>query len=184
MNATAIPTQTDIAVGRPATRRFALRALATTLALLSCSATPAAPTQHYWYDGAVRRSLFVDDSQHASFGAEKAAPSAVLKAGPAVATAKSLDRVSPVFRDHPGGSERALPGGVIVRLRQPMAADQARALLESQGLQPVRALGGSSTVWLVASDAGLGSLALANRLHESGLFESASPNWWQHRALK
>ncbi len=47
-----------------------------------------------------------------------------------------------------------------------------------------REIGGSGRVWLVATPAGLASLDLANRLHESGDFESASPNWWQFRARK
>ncbi len=167
--------------------------------LLAACALPAgvqaAPTQHYWYDGTTRRPLYLDDSQRAEFGDGTATKSAVLKSGgvPAKAagsgpqakdTTTGLQRVSPVFRDQPGGAERALPGGIIVTLRQAMPADQARTLLEAQGLQPVRPIGDGSTMWLVAADPGLPSLELANRLHESGVFQSAAPNWWQHRARK
>lgn len=100
--------------------------------------------------------------------------------------------VSPVLRDALAPAHvRALPGGVIVTLKAPPAGTDAaareataRSELVEAGLEPVRAIGPTDRVWLVASPAGLESLAIANRLHESGQFESATPNWWQSRALK
>lgn len=90
--------------------------------------------------------------------------------------------VSEVLRNE-AGSPRALPGGVIVRVHE---SDRRNAydVLVDAGLHPVRAIDPEQRSWLVESPAGLESLELANRLHESGRFESASPNWWRPRALK
>lgn len=90
--------------------------------------------------------------------------------------------VSEVLRNE-AGSPRALPGGVIVRLQESDRRNAYDILVEA-GLRPVRALDPEQRSWLVESPAGLESLELANRLHESGRFESASPNWWRPRALK
>lgn len=90
--------------------------------------------------------------------------------------------VSEVLRNE-AGSPRALPGGVIVRLQESDRRNAYDILVEA-GLRPVRALDPEQRSWLVESPAGLDSLELANRLHESGRFESASPNWWRPRALK
>lgn len=100
--------------------------------------------------------------------------------------------VSPVLSDATAPADaRALPGGVIVTLKAaPAGTDPAtreaaaRSQLVQAGLAPVRTLDPSGRVWLVASPAGLASLTMANRLHENGQFESATPNWWQARALK
>ena len=88
---------------------------------------------------------------------------------------------SPVLRDE-SGRMRALPGGVLVQLRRPMPPEAARALLLSADLQPTRPV--SDTLWLVDSPLGLASLHLANRVHTSGLFASAQPNWWLERRLR
>lgn len=90
--------------------------------------------------------------------------------------------VSEVLRNE-AGSPRALPGGVIVRLHESNRRN-AHDILVDAGLRPVRALDPEQRTWLVESPAGLESLELANRLHESGRFESASPNWWRPRAPK
>jgi hypothetical protein len=94
--------------------------------------------------------------------------------------------VSPVFRDRAGGQgqPRALPGGVIVRLREGTGDAARQALFARHGLQPVREQSGGTGAWLVAAPAGLPSLELANRLYESGDFAGASPNWWQPRTRK
>jgi hypothetical protein len=152
------------------------------------------PAQHYWFDGSERRELRIDPSQVADFGKEKGATARPLR--PVRESEKSATglppRVSPVLTDavSPSGP-RALPGGVIVTLKlapagnDPAARDaQARRQLVEAGLEPLRAIDPEARRWLVASPAGLESLEQANRLHESGDFESAAPNWWQPRALK
>jgi hypothetical protein len=97
------------------------------------------------------------------------------------ASASAAQAVSPVFKDA-GGRLRALPGGVIVSLRQPLAADEARAVLEAAGLVPLRQIG--ERMWLVDSPAGIATLELANRLQEEGRFGFAQPNWWQPKVTK
>lgn len=85
------------------------------------------------------------------------------------------DLVSPVLVDEAGGPW-ALPGGVIVLLKEPMSEDQGRALLKERNLKPVRAL--TRRQWLVESPAGLGSIRLAEELNATGEFAEVSPNWW------
>jgi len=137
----------------------------------------AVPT-HWWHDGSVRRPLTLDATLEADFG--PAAGAAVIRpAGATPMPAGAL--VSPVLVDD-RGRQRALPGGVLVVLHTPLPEAGARGLLEAAGARPVRALGAS--LWLVEGPAGLGSLELANRLHRSGRFTSAQPNWWVARTLK
>ena len=157
-------------------------------------AAAAAAAQHYWYDGGERRELRIDPSQVADFGNEKGATARLLR--PARDSEKAATRlpagVSPVLTDAVAWSRpRALPGGIIVTLKRAPAGNdaavreaQARRQLVAAGLEPLRAIDPEARRWLVASPAGLESLEQANRLHESGDFESAAPNWWQPRSLK
>lgn len=170
-------------------------------------------SQRYWYDGKRKRTLRVDPEWVADFrsGGESAATQSGAKDSGARKTgatrpgtaesAKRVSRRSPLERLEPGsartvrgpgvsevlrneaGSPRALPGGVIVRVHE---SDRRNAhdILVDAGLRPVRAIDPEQRSWLVESPAGIASLELANRLHESGRFESASPNWWRPRALK
>lgn len=143
---------------------------------------------HYWYENGQRKALRIDPAWVADFSSpgrpERGRPRTPLKRF--IGGEKALETLpggaSPVFRDA-NGAARALGGGVIVRLR---AADlpHARARLADAGLVPVRPLDPEGRTWLVDSPPGLASLALANQLHESGRFETASPNWWRPRALK
>ncbi len=140
--------------------------------------------EHYWYDGETKRSLWIDSGQVADFSTQDRTKAAVMKAMPAT---KSLnEKMSPLFRDQAdeNARARALPGGVIVRLKQIMPDEQARSYLNERGLRAVREIGSQTGLWLVESPPGMASLELANRLHEKGEFVSASPNWWQPRALK
>lgn len=149
--------------------------------LLGTTALGLNAQQRYWYDGDVRRPLWADDSQVADFSGQRGEKSRVLKPATLV---KGGALTSPVFRDGPGekSRSRALPGGVVVTLAP--GTDEARrtALFARHALEPVRALG--ADMWLVAAAPGVASLDLANRLHESGDFRTAAPNWWQPRALK
>lgn len=155
----------------------------------SGKAAPADEAQAaYWYDGRVRRALRLDPEWIADFGATPAERAAKARAplqrsgGAEKSPGGPPAGVSPVFRDA-GGAPRALPGGVIVRLR-PAESPRAQERLAAAGLTPVRAIDAGRRTWLVESAPGLPSLELANRLHEGGAFESAEPNWWRPRALK
>ena len=153
----------------------------------------AADTTLFWYDGGRRRALSLDSSQLADF--RRSAKDAIRPAGDvekSVGGALPKD-VSPVLRnaDAPPSAIRALPGGVLITLKTLPRGDdaahreaQAREELQRLGLEPMRAIDPAQRIWLVASAPGLASLELANRLHESGAFEAATPNWWLPRALK
>jgi hypothetical protein len=141
---------------------------------------PKAAATHAWHDGAASRALRLEPRLEADFSPRAGKAAGVLR--PVTVTVKSADPlVSPVFRDDTGRL-RALPGGVLVVLRAPLAEADARALIARSGATPARAL--SPTLWIVEAPVGLGSLELANRLHAGGAFASAQPNWWIERTLK
>lgn len=153
-------------------------------ALAPAAAQTKGTGELYWYDGGVKRPVFVDDSRVADFSGGQRSQAAVVKAMPATKTLAPGQ--TPLFRDasDPESRTRALPGGVIVKLRQVMPDDQARSYLQQRGLKAVREVGSQTGIWLVESEPGLAALQLANQLHEKGEFASVSPNWWQPRALK
>lgn len=147
-----------------------------------------ASATHHWYDGDRRRGLRVDERLRADFPEGKA----VLTERPA-RTDKSLDGTtiaeapadSPVFRDADSPAvKRALPGGVILTTRGPTDAASLERLLAGYGLSVARQLDADGIRWLVETAPGMAGLELANRLHESGEFAAAAPNWWRERALK
>lgn len=135
---------------------------------------------HHWHDGGTRRALTLESGLEVDFtpraGKRIDAPQ---RAGTAATGSGAL--VSPVLRDE-SGRLRALPGGVVVVLVAPVDEAAVLALLARAGVDSARRI--SAATWLVPSDAGLPALALANRLHDTGLFASAQPNWWVQRTLK
>ena len=144
--------------------------------------------RHYYYENGQKKALRVDPGWVADFASpakpEPGKPRTPVKRF--IGGEKGLETLpsgsSPVFRDD-NGAMRALAGGVVVRLREADVPD-ARARLADAGLLPVRQLDPEGRSWLVASPAGMPSLELANQLHESGKFESATPNWRRPRSLK
>lgn len=149
----------------------------------AADSTANASGQRFWYDGEHRKPIRVDPEWVVDF--RNAKPDFERRDSTRLGTEKSNELaagVSPVLRDA-NGEPRALPGGVIVRLRDADLADPRKALADA-GLEPTRPIDPQQRTWLVASPAGLESLALANRLHESGRFEAVTPNWWRPRALK
>jgi hypothetical protein len=121
-----------------------------------------------------------DTSLEADFSTSIGKSASVLRpAGSATKAAAPL--VSPVLRDDTGRA-RALPGGVLVVMKHPVDEVAARALIARAGAVPVRRV--AETIWLLEGPTGLGSLELAERLHETGVFASAQPNWWIERSLK
>lgn len=161
-----------------------MRRMIAAAAIASIAAGAAQAQQRYWYDGEQRRALWAEPALVADFAAVTTRKDSLL-VPPALAKGDPRAR-SPVFRDRPGGEgpPRALPGGVILRLREPMSAAQRDALAARHGLASLRELGEGSGLWFAPSAPGLPALELANRLHESGDFAQAAPNWWVPRTRK
>ena len=67
-------------------------------------------------------------------------------------------------------------------LKAPLTDTQAQGLFKQAGVQATRRMG--ETTWLIESAVGMPSLELSNRLHATGLFDSAQPNWWMERRLR
>jgi len=148
---------------------------------------------HVVAEGGAERPLWIDSGRVADFGKQgtrgplirpvqaedaKAAPSGKSDAGTAVDGAA---QVSPLFLDD-AGQPRALPGGVIVSLKEVLPEPQARAELQAAGLVPLHRIG--ERMWLVDSPVGIESLHLADRLQAEGRYEFVQPNWWRPRATK
>lgn len=165
------------------TLRMARSTRAWCAGVLYCLAGPLAAQQLYWYDGTVRRPLWAEPGVVADFSGDTREKSQVIRSS-ALSKADAT-RSSPVFRDQAqGGASRALPGGVLVRFKPASTEADIAALLARHDLKRVRRIGDAGTSWLVDCPPGEASLALANRLFESGDFEAASPNWWQPRRRK
>lgn len=146
----------------------------------------------YWYDGARKRMLTIDTATLADFGdvtARKAAPQLL---DTTKLAGKSTDQagVSPMFLDAGSGrTAGALPGGVLVRTKNPVTQDNIDALAAAFDATVSRAIGSakgdaSHDFWLLEAPSGTATLELANRIHESGQVKSAAPNWWKPRTLK
>ncbi len=140
----------------------------------------------YWYDGQRRRQVVTDSSRVAHFGTDRQAGGAPALIDADSSAAKSAGiNVSPVLLDaNSGRLAGALPGGVMMHTRMSLTPAQAQRLAESFGASSVRPIGASGTLWRVDAPTGLASLELANRIHESGQVEQASPDWWRPRQLK
>lgn len=161
--------------------------IAVTSSACATSGVPSAPADnpkadasapYYWYDGSKKRVIHLQTGMVADFDQK----SVLQQAG----TQKALsDNQSPVFAGQPGsGPVRALPGGVIVRFDRALTEQQVNARLAPYNAAVSRPIGSSGRTWLIGTDAGMPSLELANTLFESGLVESAAPNWWQERKRK
>jgi hypothetical protein len=147
------------------------------------AAPGAAPAvgKHHWHSGHERRTLTLDRSLQADFSLARPEKSAVLRASGGQLKDVPAALQSPVFRDD-SGRPRALPGGVIVVFDAPLSEDVARTTIERHGARIARRIG--ERTWLLASDPGMPALELANRLHATGAFAAAEPNWWVERAKK
>jgi len=143
--------------------------------------TASAVVQHHWHNGRERRALRLDGALQADFSLARPEKSAVLRASASPLKDVPAALQSPVFRDE-SGRPRALPGGVIVVFDAPSSDDAARATIERHGARIARRIG--ERTWLLASDPGMPALELANRLHATGAFAAAEPNWWVERAKK
>jgi len=148
----------------------------------SASGGKRAAPSHAWHDGGTRRPLVLESGWGADFSGALSGKSVAIRPAPGGALKDvSASLQSPVFRDE-GGRLRALPGGVVVMVRDGLDEPAVRVLLASHDARATRRLG--EHAWLVESAAGLRSLELANRLAATGAFVAARPNWWVERALK
>lgn len=91
------------------------------------------------------------------------------------------DTVSPVYVDA-AGNARALPGGVIVTLRDGTDPTAARAAIEAGGHTVRRELGPG--IWLVDTDSGEAAIEAARTLTANGTLRSVEPNWWREPVRK
>lgn len=139
----------------------------------------ASAAVYAWQDGSVRRTLVAVSELEADFSPRVERREVLQPAGSAGTESRAW--ISPVFRDDRGGL-RALPGGVMVTLRSPLDDASAQRLFDQAGITPARRL--TDTLWLIQAPTGLPALQLANRLADSGLFDSAQPNWWAPRIRK
>jgi hypothetical protein len=161
-------------------KKFSRFLILRSLSILALSALPglSSAAEMYYYDGAIKRALIVDGQQWANVKNGKSIELRTLSTNEK--SSKSISG-SPVFRSGDSGAPMALPGGIIV---QPKAGDSsAETKLKAKGFEVERSIGQSGAL-LVKSPEGLSTLQLANQLHESGEFESASPNWWRERSKK
>jgi hypothetical protein len=128
-----------------------------------------------WHDGDRWRPLSLVPDKVADFSPSRISRTSIIEAGQPDALR------SAVLRDE-GGRLRALPGGLIVRVRPGLSAEQVREQFMQSGLKPSRPIGEDQ--WLIESPVGLESLRRANELHASGRFASVQPNWWVERRLR
>ncbi len=143
--------------------------------------TDANATVYYWYDGKKKRKIVVAPNLVADFSSD----SVIKDASQATKTTAGTSKASKVFVDANGGmNARALPGNVIVRFKNAMSQEQVNSELQQFDTQVVNPIGGSGKSWLVKSAPGMASLEMANKIHESGLVQSAAPNWYRPRATK
>ena len=162
----------------------------------------------YWYDGDRRREVLESEGLVAEFLPSEGGKTRILQAAPdATEVSTGTDGVrlwrvgdqadvaemvrglneateapsfSPVFSEGPTdvGGKCALAGGVNVRFPGDWSTEAIEAFLAKEGLEGNR-IGDIGSTWLVESAPGMESLELANRLHEAGEVQWASPNWWR-----
>jgi len=168
----------------------------------------AAGPQRYWYDGETKRDLREEPGSAVQFGASETDEEALTSAGfsraglrgkarlwkrasaavtgriapEASAIPASAGKTSPAFRGE-DNALRALPGGIVVKFRDHWTDADAGEWAARNGLTLLRKLP-LRGVWSVKAEPGLPSLELANRLHETGEVEWASPDWWREISKK
>ncbi len=134
----------------------------------------------FYYRNGVRHELQIDQQRRVDLGIGRGVAPRVV---PGAVSAKSLGDSTQLLIDVGSQTELALPGGVVVTMPPSTSTDQALAKLQVLGIANAKAVVGSQ-IWMVPSASGLPALQLANRLHESGQFLAAEPNWWRKRAGK
>jgi hypothetical protein len=158
-----------------------LTVLAALLAPLSLAVHSQEANQAaYYYLNGVRHSLRIDPDRRVDLATGSGTAPKIVHLG---RSAKALTGTTPLLIDTSTQGEQALPGGVLVTFKPGTSAQLALATLRAHGVSNASAVVGAE-VWMVPSDSGLTALNLANRLHESGDFLAAEPNWWRKRRTK
>jgi len=167
-----------------------------------------------WHDGQYERSVWISETRLAEFAPVDESRNAVLSLDPASTEtrgstagvrlwklSRTLDtdqetralnagvagaKTSPVFHDGPSedAALRALPGGVIVRFPADWDRPRIDAFLAVQGVTIEKEIPIGVNAFLLATPAGIESLEIANRLHDTGELLMASPNWWNEGATR
>ena len=73
----------------------------------------------------------------------------------------------------------ALPGNIIVAFSESWNLQQAEPWFEVKGLKVLKPVIEEQGIFLVKSESGLASLALANELNKANEVRYAMPNWWK-----
>lgn len=152
---------------------------------------------HYWYDGDTKRPIAVDPELigevqlDATRGARSSrgvthAPIKIVKRSLLQARTADVLPTTPVFRDSRSklASMRALPGHVIVHFPQDWSSEKVLDWSRQQRIAVGERLNVGANTYLILAGAGLSSLALANRLYETGDVVAAYPNWWQQTSKR
>lgn len=117
-----------------------------------------------------------------NLGSEKAAVQSLRKARSGETPQANYSEV--FADDREGGHLRALPGNVIVQFEETLSEADIEKWVKTRDLKIVEKLGFQPNTYLIASQPGLASLELANRLYgQEGVLQS-SPNWWIEMSLR
>jgi len=137
-----------------------------------------------WYDGASKRTLWIDPERVADITTQQT------KGTPRFIKLDQVPKVtrrifSPILFESASrtGAKWTLPGNIIVKLRPEWTEDQVTAWATRERITILRKLRIANT-YVVKTQPGMPALELANRLFEKGEVLAAQPNWWKERALR
>jgi hypothetical protein len=165
-----------------------------------------------YYDGEVRRTLWISNELVAEVAPSVAGRAEVLKldaqaeerptrqqgvrvwrvraAQGADEAAKQMTRAelrfSPVVHDSASSSSAlaALPGGVVATFPPSWQRARIDTWLAARKLKIAEEVVADANMFLVATPPGLESIAIANQLHETGELVSCTPNLWRETSTR
>jgi hypothetical protein len=126
-------------------------------------------TPYYWYDGEVKREIWLHDIAVSN-----------LKG------ARASEKANPVFRDHNDAQavSRVPTGNMIVTFKKDWSEERIQNWIESQSLTLSQKLDIGKNVYLLKAISGMEALQKANLIHQSGEVLSATPDWRQEVETK
>ena len=143
-----------------------------------------------WRDGADIRRVWLQNDLVLQPTSENAPDDVVLHFGDeesivARSARHNGQHVEPVFRSA-GGILMTLPGGVVLILSESWDSARVSGLFEQQGIDSgrVEPMGFAPNAFLVGTEPGFASLALANSLAVIDGVEAAIPNWRSEMMLE